>query len=71
MATWGKIGRIVGEAARNPSVQRALRSPQAKQLGGRAVDGAAALPRKAARGKHQVTIQRARDEAIRRLGRPS
>jgi hypothetical protein len=68
MAGLGKIGKIVMDAARNPAVRSALNSPQAKQLGGKAVNGAAELAQKATKGKHQDKIQRARAEALKRLG---
>ncbi|MFC0249069.1 hypothetical protein ACFFIO_11220 [Citricoccus parietis] len=68
MAGLGTFGKIVMAAASNPKVRGALQSPKAKQLGGKAVDGAANLAQKAAKGKHQDKIQRARDEALKRLG---
>lgn len=68
MAGLGRFGRIVMEAARNPKVKSALQSPKARELGGKAVDGATGLANKAAKGKHQDKIQRARNEAHKRLG---
>lgn len=68
MAGLGKFGKIVMAAASNPKVRSAIQSPKAKQLGGKVVDGAARLAQKAAKGKHQDKIQRARDEAHKRLG---
>lgn len=68
MAGLGKFGKIVMAAASSRKVRRAIQSPKAKQLGGKAVDGAAHLAQKAAKGKHQDKIQRARDEAHKRLG---
>jgi hypothetical protein len=68
VAGLGGLGKIVRDAARNPKVRSALQSPQARQVGGRVVDGAADLAKKATKGKHQDKIQRARDEALKRLG---
>lgn len=71
MAGLSGFSRFIREAARNPKVQSALHSPKAKQAGGRVVDLAADLAGKATKGKHQDKIQRARDEARRRLnGQP-
>lgn len=67
MAGLGRFSKIVREAARNPKVRSALQSPQVRQAGGRIVDGVAVLAAKATKGKHQDKIQRARDEARKRL----
>lgn len=68
MAGLGKFSKIVLSAARNPKVRSALQSPQARQAGGKIVEGAADLAKKATKGKHQDKIQRARDEALKHLG---
>lgn len=68
MAGLGKFGKIVIAAARNPKVRSALQSPQARQMGGKVVDGAADLAKKATKGKHQDKIQRAREQALKHLG---
>lgn len=68
MAGLGRFGKIVMKAAENPKVKSALQGPKVRQLGGKAVDGAADLAAKAAKGKHQDKIQRARNEAHKRLG---
>lgn len=67
MAGLGRFGKIVMDAARNPKVRSALQSPRARQVGGRVVEGAADIAGKATKGKHPAKIQRAREEALKRL----
>ncbi|MCU1530734.1 MAG: hypothetical protein JWO49_305 [Arthrobacter sp.] len=67
MAGLDRFSKIVREAARNPKVRSALQSPKVRQVGGRVVDGAAVLAGKVTKGKHQDKIQRAREEARKRL----
>jgi hypothetical protein len=67
MAGFSKFGRIAQELARNPKVRQALQNPKTKQTGAKLVERAADAADKATKGKHTGKIQRARNEARKRL----
>ena len=60
VAGFSKFSKILREAAKNPKV---------RQAGGQVVDKAAVLAGKATKGKHLDKIERAREEARKRLDR--
>lgn len=67
MAGRNDWARKLQELARNPKVQRALRSRKGQEITGKLVDRAAGMADQATKGKHRDKIQRAREEARRRL----
>ncbi|SDI37985.1 MT0933-like antitoxin protein [Arthrobacter subterraneus] len=70
MASFGSLGKIARNLARNPKVREALNSPQAKQVGGKVVDRVAEVADRATKGKHQDKIDNARDQAHKHLRNP-
>ena len=70
MAGFGSLGKLARELARNPKVREALNSPQAKQMGSKAVDRVAEAADKATKGKHQSKIENARGQAHKHLRGP-
>jgi hypothetical protein len=70
MASFGSLGKIARNLARNPKVREALNSPQAKQMGSKVVDRVAEAADRATKGKHQDKIDHARDQAHKHLRNP-
>jgi MT0933-like antitoxin protein len=67
MAGLSGWARKAQQLARNPKVKKALRSRKGQEISGKLLDGAAGAAEKATKGKHTDKIQRARDEARKRL----